>query len=47
MLESYQRPELDADIQKRLEEYLTGAGIDRKIIDTINAGGERDHHALW
>jgi trimethylamine--corrinoid protein Co-methyltransferase len=47
MLESYQKPELDADIQKRLEEYLVGAGIDRKIIDAINADKGRDNHILW
>jgi trimethylamine--corrinoid protein Co-methyltransferase len=47
MLESYQKPELDADIQKSLEEYLINAGIDRKIIDTINEGNEGNHHDLW
>jgi hypothetical protein len=47
MLESYRKPELDMDIQKSLEEYLINAGIDRKIIDTINAAKEGDHHDLW
>jgi trimethylamine--corrinoid protein Co-methyltransferase len=44
MLENYQKPELDADIQQKLEEFLVNAGIDRKIIDTINEG---DHYELW
>ena len=47
MLESYRKPELDMDIQKSLEQYLINAGIDRKIIDTINAAKEGDHHDLW
>ena len=47
MLESYRKPELDQDIQKSLEEYLINAGIDRKIIDTINAAKEGHHHDLW
>jgi trimethylamine--corrinoid protein Co-methyltransferase len=47
MLESYRKPELDADIQKSLEEYLINAGIDQKIIDTINAGNEGDQNDLW
>ena len=36
MLKNYQKPELDTKIQKKLENYLVGAGIDRKIIDAIN-----------
>jgi trimethylamine--corrinoid protein Co-methyltransferase len=47
MLESYRKPELDANIQKSLEEYLINAGIDQKIIDTINAGNEGDQNDLW
>ena len=47
MLESYRKPELDTGIQKSLEEYLVNAGIDRKIIETINSAKEGDHHDLW
>ena len=47
MLESYRKPELDTGIQKSLEEYLVTAGIDRKIIGTINASNEGDQHDLW
>jgi trimethylamine--corrinoid protein Co-methyltransferase len=47
MLDSYQKPELDADIQKKLEEYLINAGIDQTIITAINAGNKGDHYDLW
>jgi trimethylamine--corrinoid protein Co-methyltransferase len=47
MLQSYRKPELDTDIQKSLEAYLINAGVDRKIIDTINAAGEGEQHDLW
>lgn len=47
MLESYRKPELDADILKNLEKYLIRAGIDRKIIETIKAGNEEEQHDLW
>ena len=47
LLESYQKPELDADIQKRLEEYLVNSGIDRTIIDAVNGAKGRNSDDLW
>jgi len=47
MLENYQKPELDTKIQKRLENYLVGAGIDPKVIDAINEDNVRGNHDLW
>ncbi len=47
MLDRYQKPELETEIQKKLEDYLLGAGIERKIIDAINADNAKDHHDLW
>jgi trimethylamine--corrinoid protein Co-methyltransferase len=47
MLENYQKPEMDADIQKSLEQYLVNSGIDQKIIDAVNTGNEGNHHDLW
>jgi trimethylamine--corrinoid protein Co-methyltransferase len=47
MLDSYQKPELDAGIQKQLEQYLVQAGVDRKIIDSIKNKERRDNNDLW
>ena len=47
MLDSYQKPELDADIQKKLAEYLVNAGIDQTIITAINEGHKGGHYDLW
>jgi trimethylamine--corrinoid protein Co-methyltransferase len=47
MLDSYQKPELDADVQKQLEQYLVQAGVDRKIIDAIKNKERRDNNDLW
>jgi trimethylamine:corrinoid methyltransferase-like protein len=47
MLDSYQKPELDAGIQKQLEQYLVQAGVDRKIIDAIKNKERRDNNDLW
>jgi trimethylamine--corrinoid protein Co-methyltransferase len=47
MLDSYQKPGLDADVQKRLEQYLDQAGVDHKIMDAIKNEEGRDNHDLW
>jgi trimethylamine--corrinoid protein Co-methyltransferase len=47
MLDSYHKPGLDADIQQKLEQYLTRAGVDNKIIDAIDAGERRHENDLW
>jgi trimethylamine--corrinoid protein Co-methyltransferase len=46
MLDTYQKPELDADIRKRLEAYLVDAGIDRKIVAAINADNQSNYQDL-
>jgi trimethylamine--corrinoid protein Co-methyltransferase len=47
MLDSYQKPELDADVQKQLQQYLVQAGVDRKIIDAIKNKERGDYNDLW
>jgi trimethylamine--corrinoid protein Co-methyltransferase len=47
MLDSYQKPGLDADIQKRLEQFLVQAGVDHKIMDAIKNMERRDDYDLW
>jgi trimethylamine--corrinoid protein Co-methyltransferase len=47
MLDSYQKPELDSYVQKQLEQYLIQAGVDRKIINAINASERRKDNDLW
>jgi trimethylamine--corrinoid protein Co-methyltransferase len=47
MLDSYRKPELDADIQKQIEQYLVQAGVDHKIIDAINRSERRNDNDLW
>jgi trimethylamine--corrinoid protein Co-methyltransferase len=47
LLDSYRRPELDAGIQKQLEQYLVRAGVDHKIIDAVKNKERRDNDDLW
>lgn len=47
MLESYQKPGLDADVQNQLDQYLVQAGVDYKIIDAIKNKERRDNNDLW
>ncbi|MGD8521678.1 MAG: trimethylamine methyltransferase family protein, partial [Desulfobacterales bacterium] len=47
MLDSFQKPGLDADVQNQLERYLVQAGVDHKIIDAIKKKERRDNNDLW
>ena len=47
MLDNYQKPELDPDVQNQLEQYLVQAGVDEKIIDDIKNMERRDNDDLW
>ena len=47
MLDSYQKPGLDANVQNQLERYLVQAGIDPKTIEAIKNKQRKDNNDLW